>query len=149
MRFFYSFSCEDDIMRFSCSIPVFLMILFLILAGCMLPENGEPGNLSPGPTQTLPPGRDVTIQVDQKDPIYATITVVFAGGEGQIAVSDIIVRVTRPDGSTATEHLKPVKGAEVTFQGSRETDRVEAWVTLNTGTTYKTVDTLLPFRTRG
>jgi hypothetical protein len=136
-------------MRVSCLIPVLLAVFFLITAGCTMPGNGGSPDRSPGPTQTLPPGRDVTIQVDQKDPISATITVVFAGGEGQIAVTDILVRVTLPDGSITTKHLQPVKGAEVTFQGSRETDRVEAWVTLNTGTTYKTVDTLLPFRTRG
>jgi hypothetical protein len=135
-------------MRISCVIPVLLAVALLFLAGCTMPGIGEPAAPAPGPVQTLPPGQDVTIQVDQKDPIYATITVVFAGGEGQIAVSDILVQVTRPDGTVTTEHLRPVKGAEVTFQGSRETDRVEAWVTLNTGKTYKTVDTLLPFRTR-
>jgi archaellum component FlaF (FlaF/FlaG flagellin family) len=136
-------------MRISCVAPAFLAVAFLVLAGCTMPGTGGSSVPTPGPTQTLPPGQDITIQVNQKDPIYATITVVFAGGEGQIAVSGILVQVTRPDGSVTTEHLLPVKGNEVTFQGSRETDRVEAWVTLNTGKTYKTVDILLPFRTRG
>ncbi len=126
-----------------------LAALLVLLAGCAtLPSAGEPTVPTPEPTQTLPPGKDVTIQVNQKDPIYATITVIFAGGEGQIAVTDILVRVTTPDGAMTTKHLRPVKGDEVVFQGSRETDRLEAWVTINTGVTYKTVDTLVPFRTR-
>ena len=125
--------------------------VLLVLAGCttapplLTPTLTVP---TPEPTQTLPPGQEVTLQVNQKDPIYDTITVVFAGGEGQIAVTNIIVKVTLSDGKTETKQLQPVKGEEVRFQGTRETDRVEAWVTLNTGKTYKTVDTLLPHRTR-
>jgi len=126
-----------------------LAATLLLVAGCTtLSPTGEPAVPTPGPVQTLPPGKDVTIQVNQKDPIYATITVIFAGGEGQIAVTDILVRVTLPDGTITTEHLPPVKGDEVVFQGSRETDRLEAWVTLNTGMTYKTLDMLVPYRTR-
>jgi hypothetical protein len=125
--------------------------VLLVLAGCttapplLTPTLTVP---TPEPTQTLPSGQGVTLQVNQKDPIYDTITVVFAGGEGQIAVTNIIVKVTLSDGKTETKQLSPVKGEEVRFQGTRETDRVEAWVTLNTGKTYKTVDTLLPHRTR-
>jgi hypothetical protein len=125
--------------------------VLLVLAGCttapplLTPTLTVP---TPEPTQTLPSGQGVTLQVDQKDPIYDTITVVFAGGEGQIAVTNIIVTVTLSDGKTETKQLSPIKGEEVRFQGTRGTDRVEAWVTLNTGKTYKTVDTLLPHRTR-
>lgn len=123
--------------------------LLLVLAGCTTaPPSITPPVLTPEPTQTLPSGQDVTLQVDQKDPIYDTITVVFAGGEGQIAVTNILVKVTLSDGKTETKQLQPIKGEEVRFQGTRGTDRVEAWVTLNTGNTYKTVDTLLPHRTR-
>ncbi|NYT17470.1 MAG: hypothetical protein GKC06_05635 [Methanomicrobiales archaeon] len=126
-----------------------LAATMLLVAGCTtLSPAGKSAVPTPGPVQTLPPGQDVTIQVNQKDPIYATITVIFAGGEGQIAVTDILVRLTRADGTIATEHLPPVKGAELVFQGSRETDRLEAWVTLNTGETYKTLDMPIPFRTR-
>ena len=125
--------------------------VLLVLAGCttapplLKPTLTVP---TPEPTATLPPGQDVTLQVNQKDPIYDTITVVFAGGEGQIAVTNIVVKVTLSDGKAETKQLSPVKGEEVRFQGTQGTDRVEAWVTLNTGKTYKTVDTLLPHRTR-
>jgi hypothetical protein len=136
----------------SSSLMLFLAAaVLLVLAGCttappvLTPTLTVP---TPEPTQTLPPGQGVTLQVNQKDPIYDTITVVFAGGEGQIAVTNILVKVTLSDGRTETKQLPPVKGDEVTFQGTRGTDRVEAWVTLNTGKTYKTVDTLLPHRTR-
>lgn len=136
----------------SSSLMLFLAAaVLLVLAGCttapplLTPTLTVP---TPEPTQTLPSGQGVTLQVNQKDPIYDTITVVFAGGEGQIAVTNIVVKVTLSDGKTETKQLQPVKGEEVRFQGTRETDRVEAWVTLNTGKTYKTVDTLLPHRTR-
>jgi hypothetical protein len=139
-------------MRSSLLILFLAAAVLLVLAGCTAvppsPPAGTPTVPPPEPTQTLPSGQDVTIQVDQKDPIYDTITVVFAGGEGQIAVTNIIVKVTLSDGKTETKQLPPVKGDEVTFQGTRGTDRVEAWVTLNTGKTYKTVDTLLLHRTR-
>jgi len=126
-----------------------LAATLLLLTGCTtLSPAGESAVPAPEPTQTLPPDKDVTLEVDQKDPIYATVTVSFAGGEGQIAVTDIELRFTRPDGTIMTEHLRPVKGDEVVFQGSRETDRLEAWVTLNTGVKYKTLDMLVPFRTR-
>ncbi len=137
-------------MKSSWFVPVALIITMLLLAGCtdIIPGR-EAGVPTPGPTQTLPPGKDVTIQVDQKDPIYATVTVSFAGGEGQIAVTDIELRFTRADGTVTTEHFRPVKGDEVVFQGSKETDRLEGWVTLNTGITYKTLDMQIPYRTRG
>lgn len=139
----------------------FLIPVLVLVAGCTtttppgVPQIFPPGQsttvptLAVEPTQTLPPGQDVSIQVNQKDTSYATITVIFAGGEGQVAVRDVEVRVTRPDGTTETAHIKPLKGSEAKLQGTRGTDRVEAWVTLNTGNRYKTVDVLVPFRNRG
>jgi hypothetical protein len=129
-----------------------LMVILLLVSGCVTPwpaGNGKSPVPAPGPVQTLPPGKDVTIQINEKDTSYATITILFSGGEGQIAVQDILVRVTRPDGMVITEHLPPEKGAEVTIQGSRDTDRIEVYVTLNSGMQYKVIDTLLPYRTWG
>ncbi len=140
------------------------IIVFLILAlaasafsGCtgMRPEApyGGPGaadrSLSTGPTVTLPPEQSIEIQVNEKDPIYATISVIFAGGKGQIAVKDILVRVTTSDGGVTEKHLEPVKGAEVKFQGTKGDDRLEVIVTLNTGATYTIIDRVVPYRTRG
>jgi len=107
------------------------------------------GSLSVGPTATLPPELDVEIQINEKDPIYATITTVFAGGKGQIAVKDILVRVTTSEGKVTEQHLEPLKGSEVKFQGTKGDDRIEVYVTLNTGATYKIIDRMVPYRTRG
>jgi len=98
---------------------------------------------------TLPPGQSVVIQVNEKDTSYAKISVIFSGGEGQVATKDILVRVTRPDGVVLIGHLNPVKGDELILQGSRDTDRIEVFVTMNTGVTYKVIDRHLPYRTRG
>jgi hypothetical protein len=131
--------------------PAVLAITLLLLSGCTgtWPDGTGPTVPTPGPVQTLPPGRDVTIQINEKDTSYATITVIFSGGEGQIAVRDILVRVTHPDGTVLTGHLPPLKGEELVLQGTRETDRIEVWVTLNTGIQYKVIDKLLLYRTRG
>lgn len=129
---------------------------FLLTAGCtsVIPDtpvipNNSSSVSTPGPTMTLPPGQSVVIQVNEKDTSYATISVVFSGGEAQVATKDILVRVTRPDGEVLIGHLRPVKGNELVLQGSRDTDRIEVFVTLNSGVTYKVIDRLLPYRTRG
>ncbi|MDD1711107.1 MAG: hypothetical protein LUQ37_09395 [Methanoregulaceae archaeon] len=127
---------------------------FLFTAGCTgnFPSVTPDGSLSvpsPGPTVTMPSGQSVTVQVNEKDTSYATITVIFAGGEGQMATKDILVRVTRADGEVIIEHLPVEKGAELIIQGTKDTDRIEVYATLNTGVTYKIIDQLLPYRTRG
>lgn len=127
---------------------------FVFTAGCTgnlpsVPHDGSSPVPSPEPTVTMPPGQSVTIQVNEKDPIDATITVIFSGGGGQIATKDILVRVTRADGEVIIKHLAAEKGDTVEIQGTKDTDRIEVYVTLNTGVTYKVIDQLLPYRTRG
>ncbi len=139
------------------SVPL-VLILALVFCGCTSPGGIIPGipgqentgvSLQPEPTQTLPPESTVEIQINENDTSYATIQVLFAGGKGQIAVTSILVKVTRPDGQVITKSLPPEKGAGVKIQGSKDTDRIEVYVTLNTGKTYKIIDRLLPYRTRG
>ncbi len=137
-------------------ILIIVTAAFLLTAGCtsVIPDtpvipNNSSSVSTPGPTMTLPPGQSVVIQVNEKDTSYATISVVFSGGEAQVATKDILVRVTRPDGEVLVGHLRPVKGDELVLQGSRDTDRIEVFVTLNSGVTYKVIDRLLPYRTRG
>jgi hypothetical protein len=138
-------------------VPLMLILAF-VFCGCTSPGGIFPGipgqgnpdvSLQPVPTQTLPPESTVEIQINEKDTSYATIQVLFAGGKGQIAVTSILVKVTRPDGQVITESLPAEKGAGVKIQGSKDTDRIEVYVTLNTGKTYKIIDRLLPYRTRG
>ncbi len=145
-------------MRPALLIPLFLVIAASALAGCTGTQPGTPaggmgssggGALAIGPTATLPPEQAVEIQINEKDPIYATITAVFAGGKGQIAVKDILVRVTTSEGKVTEQHLEPLKGSEVKFQGTKGDDRIEVIVTLNTGAAYKVIDRMVPYRTRG
>ena len=74
---------------------------------------------------------------------------------GQVNVKRIDVTLTRTDGTTQTYTLGFNKGAEVDLAGTRGTgslqgqpDRVEVWVTMNNGQTYKTVDVIREYRTR-
>ena len=97
----------------------------------------------------------VTIDVGEKD-YLGIIPVIFQGGLGQIHVKKIDVKLTRTDGSVQTATLGSNKGDEVDLQGTRGsgserglTDRVEVWVTMDNGQTYKTNDDLREYRTRG
>jgi len=79
-------------MRPALLIPLFLVIAASALAGCTGTQPGTPaggmgssggGALAIGPTATLPPEQAVEIQINEKDPIYATITAVLQGGRGR------------------------------------------------------------------
>jgi len=128
-----------------------LLLICALLAGC----TGVPQAQSPSsppatngivfrPIDTMPVGSNVTIQVAQKDAIHKTIDVTFAGGEGQNQVKSIDVIYTGHDGVTQTQSLKPLKGATVTFQGTDQTDNIQAFVTLYNGNRYKVVDQSSP-----
>jgi hypothetical protein len=137
-------------------IPLILVAAALtVAAGCtsnpITGGSSGSGDVSQygGPVQTLPPGKNVEVQVNDKDPIYATVTTIFAGGEGQIAVKSIDVILIRSDGQVQKGTLQPVKGAEVKLQGTRGTDRAVVYVTLNTGDTYKVIDQPVLFKERG
>lgn len=144
-------------MRYFSLLCIALLLAGAAACGCTQAPGGTApagtgatqGGLVPGPTVTLPTEQSVEIQINEKDPIYATIPVSFAGGKGQVAVKDILVRVTRADGQVTEKHLEPIKGQELKFEGTKETDRIEVWVTLNTGNVYKVIDQLVPYRTRG
>ena len=136
---------------------VMLLVSGVAICGCTQgpagsprsPQGISPNGMIPGPTVTLPPEHAVEIQINEKDPIYATITVIFAGGKGQVMVTDILVRLIRSDGKVTEKHLEPVKGAELKFEGTKADDRIEAYVSLTNGNTYKVIDQLVPYRTRG
>jgi hypothetical protein len=97
----------------------------------------------------------VTVNVGEKD-YLGNIPVIFQGGKGQINVKRIDVKLTRADGSVQTATVGTNKGDETQLQGTRgsgsergQADRVEVWVTMNSGQTYKTVDVLREYRSRG
>lgn len=134
-------------------ICLIVIAAFIAVAGCTAAPGGPQTSGSPalttGPTQGLPAEKRVEVQVNEKDPIYMTVPVIFAGGEGQISVSSVEVTFTPEGGIPETRLLRNEKGAELTFQGTRGTDRVEATVSYTDGTRYKIVDKLIPYRTRG
>jgi hypothetical protein len=110
---------------------------------------GSRVSLSPEPTQTLPLGTEVLIQVD-KDAITAMVTVMLVGGPGKGVVKDCELRLTRADGQVLTGYIYPnQKVDEISLQGTKQTDRLEVFVDQYSGQRYKVIDRLLEFRTRG
>lgn len=136
---------------------VFISILALVAvfsAGCTTvpapsPGPGQGGTIAPGTVVTLPAATAVDILVMQKDPVDSTVDVVFGGGNGQVLVSSCDVVFTRSDGPAETRKLMPEKGATVTLQGTKGTDRVEVTVTMKDGKSYRIIDQQIPYRTRG
>ena len=157
-----------------CTTISFILIIFcamIAFAGCTgtqispgtttttpAPGAGKPatsGNLVTSPTDTMPDYAAVTIDVGEKD-YLGNIPVTFQGGMGQINVKQVNVKLTRTDGTTQTKTLGTNKGDIVNLDGTRgsgslsgQPDRVEVWVITNGGQTYKIVDKLVEYRTRG
>jgi len=95
------------------------------------------------------------VKVDVGENQFGKISVIFQGGLGQIHVKRIDVKLTRADGTVQTATLESNKGDEVVLDGTRgegalrgPTDRVEVWVTMDNGVTYKTNDDLREYRSR-
>ncbi len=106
------------------------------------------------PTDAIPDYNRVLINVGEKD-YLGKIPVIFQGGLGQIHVKRIDVKLTRADGTVQTATLGSNKGDEVDLDGTRgegslkgPIDRVEVWVSMDNGQTYKTNDDLRQYRTR-
>jgi hypothetical protein len=113
------------------------------------------GSFAPSPTDIMPDYLAVTVDVGEKD-YLGSIPVIFQGGLGQVNVKRIDLKLTRTDGTTQTATLGTKKGDEVDLEGTRgsgaltgQPDRVEVWVIMNSGQTYKIIDKLVQYRTRG
>jgi hypothetical protein len=119
--------------------------------------SGAPlGTLTTVPTDVLPSYNMVTVDVGEKDSTSGVIPVIFQGGMGMNSIKKVDVKLTRADGSTQTATVGTNKGDEVELQGTRgegsmrgQADRVEVWVTTNQVQTYKIVDVLREYRSRG
>jgi hypothetical protein len=104
--------------------------------------------LTAGPTQTLPTNRDLIIDVE-RDAITSLITVKFQGGEGQYAVRELAVTLTKSDGTVERKSFRPeYRGTFLTLQGTEKTDRVEITANFYNGESYKVVDKILEFKRR-
>jgi len=113
------------------------------------------GTLTTVPTDALPAENFVTVDVSEKD-YLGIITVTFQGEMGMNSIKKVDVKLTRADGSTQTATVGTRKGDEVELQGTRgsgsergPSDRVEVWVTTNQVQTYRIVDVLREYRSRG
>ncbi len=118
--------------------------------------SGTPsGVLTTGPTDIIPSYNMVTVDVGEKD-YLGIIPVIFQGGIGMNSVKKIDVKLTRADGTIQTATVGTRKGDEVELQGTRgsgsdrgQIDRIEVWVLINDGQTYKVADVLREYRSRG
>jgi hypothetical protein len=113
------------------------------------------GSLVISPTEMIPEYTAVTVDVGEKD-YLGVIPVIFQGGLGQVNVKQVDVKLTRTDGTTQFATLGTKKGDTIELEGTRgsgsltgQADRVEVWVSLNSGERYKIVDKLVLYRTRG
>jgi hypothetical protein len=75
---------------------------------------------------------------------------------GMSHVKKIDVTLTRADGTTQTAMVGTKKGDEAEMQGTRgsgsergQVDRIEVWVSMDNGQTYKVADVLREYRSRG
>ncbi|RPI39738.1 MAG: zinc ribbon domain-containing protein [Methanoregulaceae archaeon] len=114
-------------------------------------DSGQAGtaSLTAGPTQ-IPPSNRVVIVDAERDPISSQVTVTFKGGAGQYGVREILVSLTRSDGSVLTKTFKPdTIGSGITLQGTAKTDRVEVTTYFYTGEQYKILDQIFEYKKRG
>jgi len=151
-------------------VPIIILCALIALAGCTGTQSTPPpttsgvsvtpaapagASLVPGPTEIMPEYTAIRVDVSEKD-YLGNITVTFQGGKGQMGTKKVDVKLTRADGAVQTATVGTKKGDEVELQGIRgsgsergQADRVEVWVTMNTGQTYKIADVLREYRTRG
>ncbi|WP_243668548.1 hypothetical protein [Methanoculleus chikugoensis] len=105
-----------------------------------------PVSLTPGPTQTAPPGKEVEFQLTGGYPSRVTndLYIAFSGGKGQDYVTKIDVRVTKSTGGEViTDTLQPIRGDDIIIQNAKGENRVEISVSLVTGGTYKVKDQIV------
>lgn len=102
-------------------------------------------SLTPGPTQTAPPGKEVEFGIEPGYPSRFThdLTITFNGGKGQDYVTNIDVCVTKSTGEVLTEKMQPVKGDEFIIQHAKGENRVEITVSFVTGGTFKIRDQIV------
>ena len=146
-------------------IMIVLLCSALAIAGCTgtpaspatpTPASGTPAGsgtspassgttLTTVPTDIVPGTNQVTVDVGVKD-YLGNIEVIYQGGMGQIHVKKITAKITRADGQTQIKPLENKKGSTVELEGTKQTDRVEVWVDMDNGQTYKINDVLREYR---
>ena len=98
---------------------------------------------TPQSVETLPYEQNVNIEVTKQRP-DASIHLILQGGKGEDYVQNIMVRVTRSDGTVEEKYVndgirKPRPYDELVIDGSRGVDQVAVFLT-SLGKTYKIYD---------
>lgn len=102
----------------------------------------------------MPDNIAVTVNVDEKGTM-GKIPVTFAGGAGQGAVKSVEVILTKIDGTTEIQYIKPERGAQVIMNGTAgsgmetgQGDRVQVIVHMYSGDSYTVADVIREYRAR-
>jgi hypothetical protein len=148
---------------------MFVLMLCVLFAGCTSPTEARikplettvpalpPTTTSPSTAttvwtpqsiETLPYEQNVKIQVEKQRP-DASIHLLFNGGQGEEYVQNIMMRVTRSDGTVEEKYmngitLKPRRYDELVIDGTRGVDQVAVFIT-SLGKTYKVFDNPLAY----
>ncbi|OPX63045.1 zinc-ribbon domain-containing protein [Methanoregula sp. PtaB.Bin085] len=105
-------------------------------------------SLVAGPTDSLPSDRTLIIDVE-RDAISRNIIVTFQGGNGQYGVRELVITLTRSDGTTETKTMSRLeRGNSITLTGSDKENRVEITANFYNGETYKVVDKVFEYKKR-
>jgi hypothetical protein len=103
---------------------------------------------TPQSVETLPYEQNVDIHVEKQRP-DASIHLIFNGGNGEDYVQNIMMRVTRSDGTVEEKYMndgirRPRPYDELVIDGTRGIDQVAVFLT-SLGKTYKIVDKPLAY----
>jgi len=103
-------------------------------------------SLVPSPTDEMIQSRMINVNVE-KD-YLGNVIVTFQGGSGLIHVKKIDVTLNRADAQVKTGSLGIHVDDTLTLEGTKDTDRIIVYATMDDGKTYKIVDALSPYKTR-
>ena len=106
--------------------------------------------LTPGPIGTMPPGRGIEVTI-QRDPIQLDIDVIFNGGAGINSITRLDATMYASDGRIVEKTIdRPITmGKEITFEGTRGTDRIKVVSYYNTGDVIVINDALFEYKKSG
>ena len=103
----------------------------------------------PSAVETLPFGRSVNVQIEKQRP-DASIHLIYTGGPGEDYVQNIMMRVTRSDGTVEEKYLndgirRPRPYDELVIDGTRGIDQVTVFLT-SAEKTYRIFDAPLAYQ---
>jgi len=150
-------------------LTTFVLMVCVLFAGCTSPTDAKikpfettipappPTTTSPSTStvvstpqsvETLPYEQNVNIQIEKQRP-DASIHLIYTGGTGEDNAQNIMMRVTRSDGTVEEKYLndgirRPRPYDELVMDGTRGIDQVAVFFT-SAGKTYKIFDKPLAY----